>query len=262
MPTYRDVGGLLAHARDAFESISLDWGAEYNAGLLQRAFERSVPDFAERVASGSIARLAPPRANVTAAADGGWARHDARVWWRKPSCWRDETMWENGATIVCTACGEAASWYMSALRTMRTNQTRKTLRHRVQSRLGRRGGPRVPEFSLPTVARQLAQTPLVDPSRFARGWDLTRSGEDRHAGRDALRVSAARRGADAAGVWEHVDRYELLVDRERGVLLRCAGLVDGAEARVYSVRSARFDEPIADAIFSYQPPDGTTILPA
>jgi hypothetical protein len=86
-----------------------------------------------------------------------------------------------------------------------------------------------------------------------------------HAGRRAVRVLATRSAAESRAesrlaLWEYVDQYEILVDAERGVLLRYAGIVDGEEAGVFSVRAVHFDEPIADEVFSHQPPKGTRIV--
>lgn len=77
----------------------------------------------------------------------------------------------------------------------------------------------------------------------------------------ALGVTASR--IDAAyppSFWEGVDQYDLLVDKERGILLYCAGMIDGEKANVFSVLSVRFDETISDDIFLHQPPGGTRIV--
>src|SRR6185503_6741598 len=87
-------------------------------------------------------------------------------------------------------------------------------------------------FQLPTVEGQRQQTPLVDPSFLASGWELTVQDERMHAGRRALRVLATGSAAESRAESrlaprEYVDQYEILVDAARGVLLRYAGIVDG-----------------------------------
>jgi outer membrane lipoprotein-sorting protein len=108
------------------------------------------------------------------------------------------------------------------------------------------------------VEKQLQQISLIDPSFLASGWNLTVLNDRRHAGRDTIQVRATRLSSSAGdALWEYVDEYEVSIDQERGVILRYAGIVDGEEAGVFSVRSVRFDEAIPDEIFSYEPPDGT-----
>jgi hypothetical protein len=103
--------------------------------------------------------------------------------------------------------------------------------------------------------------PLLDPSPLASGWELTLLDDCAHAGRNTLRVRARWMGAEPRPLlWEGVNEYEILVDRERGVLLRYAGIVDGEEAGVFSVCSVRFDEAIPDEVFSFEPPEGTRIV--
>jgi hypothetical protein len=47
-----------------------------------------------------------------------------------------------------------------------------------------------------------------------------------------------------------VNEYVVDLDVERGILLRCAAMLDGMEASVIRTESARFDEAIPDAIFT------------
>lgn len=55
--------------------------------------------------------------------------------------------------------------------------------------------------------------------------------------------------------------YELLVDRERGVLLRCAALVDGEEFQINEVTAIAFDENLADELFTFVEPEGVDVIP-
>jgi hypothetical protein len=251
----RGIRELLTHARESFDTIQLEWTAEYNTALLARTVERSVPDFHALVQSGAIARLEAPGSPPGTRESDQRFRHEWRLWWRKPSCWRDDIVWENGATAISLVCGASSSSYISLLHTLYTNRRPERLLTRLGSLLG------TPQhYQLPTVENRLQQTPLVDPSFFASGWELTVQDDPMHAGRSALRVLATRRGAKSRlALWDYVDQYEILVDAERGVLSRYAGIVDGEEAGVFSVRAVHFDEPIADEVFSYQPPKGTRI---
>lgn len=74
--------------------------------------------------------------------------------------------------------------------------------------------------------------------------------------RDAIQVLARpRQHADetASIPWPGSDEYELIVDTERGVLLRLGARVAGQEFASQEVEWVTFDEPVADALFR---PDG------
>lgn len=247
----RSLRELLAHAGESFQTISLVWLAEYDPLLLQRAWERSVPDLPERLRSGASSPLRV-KGEAQGVREGERVVHDWRAWWRRPSCWRDDFVRPDGCRVVSVACGESALLYVSRLSTLYTRgNPRKTP---LRSLLPRRQ----PDFPPPTVADRLAHTPPLLPWFGGEGWKLTELGECTFAGRSGVRVRAIRLDPDALeGFWEYVDHYEVIVDQERGVLLRSAALVDGEEAGTFSIQSVRFDEPIPDDVFSYEPPEGT-----
>ena len=252
----RAIRDLLTHARESFHTIRLECMAEYDAGLLERALGRCVPDMPRLLESGALARIQPPGSRGAAGGPNQRHRHDWRVWWRKPCCWRDDIVWENGAAVISTHCAGLSSSYVSFLRTLYTNRRPKLLLTRLKAALGA-----FSDYQLPTVDRQLELIPLLEPSFLASGWDLDVLGERVYAGRATLRVKATRRGAGPGpALWKCVDEYEILIDQERGVLLRYAGIVDDEEAGVLSVRSVAFDEPIPDEVFSYEPPHGTRMV--
>jgi hypothetical protein len=249
----RDIQQFLIHARESFDTIYLEWVADYNTVLLQRAFERSMPDLPGLVDSGAVVQVESRRAQPGAGDGNQHFRHESRVWWRKLGCWRDDIVWEDGATAISIVCGAISSYHASLLNTLTTNRRPEGFFPRLRSLLS------TPSHQvLPSVEDRLRQIPLIEPSFLARGWDLTILGDRRHAGRDTLRVKATRIMEDSRpALWASVAEYEVLIDQERGVLLRYAGIVDGEDAGVLSVRSVRFDEPIPDDVFSYHPPEGT-----
>ncbi len=251
----RDIRDLLARASASFDTIVVDWLAEYDTALLQHAADRSTPDRARLLAMGALARLEAPDPQPGVGEDRRF-RHEWRAWWRKPACWRDDIVWQNGATAVSIVCDAAASSFISPRRTLYTSERP----HGTLARLRAALGPRA-DHHVPRLEDRLQQVPLVEPSFLATGWQLAALGEDRHAGRAVVRVRATRLDTTSRpALWDYVQEYDLLVDRERGVLLRYAGLVDGKEAGVMSVRSVRFDEPIPDDVFRYHPPKGTKVV--
>lgn len=84
--------------------------------------------------------------------------------------------------------------------------------------------------------------------------DLRVVGETDWAGRRAVRLS----GAPPAGGWGiqddpdplswGADEYELLVDRERGAVLRCANRLRGVEFDVLEMEEVYFDERFAEEV--------------
>jgi outer membrane lipoprotein-sorting protein len=59
--------------------------------------------------------------------------------------------------------------------------------------------------------------------------------------------------------WEAADKYDLLVDKERGILLRYAAIVKEKAFAVATVNHATFDEPIPDNVFSFTPESDTIV---
>lgn len=98
---------------------------------------------------------------------------------------------------------------------------------------------------------------LLDPAGLIGALRLERDGSERAAGRPALRVRAwPRPGATHAfprfethALGVGADGYELLVDAERGVLLRTAALLDDQPFFVDEVLEIAFDEEFAPELF-------------
>lgn len=86
------------------------------------------------------------------------------------------------------------------------------------------------------------------------GLDLRVGGETQWAGRDAIRLL----GAPPAGDWDDrddpdplafgADEYELLVDAERGAILRHANRLEGKEFEVLEMEEVHFDERFAEEV--------------
>jgi len=103
---------------------------------------------------------------------------------------------------------------------------------------------------------------LLDPSALLPLLELEVRGPTTGAGRDAIAVHGTPRDAAAfdvplpVGATEH----ELLVDRERGVILRVASLLDGVAFDTIEVTDAAFDEPLDEGLFRYEPSAGEEVL--
>ena len=101
----------------------------------------------------------------------------------------------------------------------------------------------------------IAQTPL-DPSWLISALWMEPAGRTIHAGREAIRVRAEPVDDDDIRwyAWKSADEFELLVDAERGTLLRIGARERGAEFAGIEVTSIEFDSPIPNGVFAFSPP--------
>jgi hypothetical protein len=106
---------------------------------------------------------------------------------------------------------------------------------------------------------------LLEPTRLLPGIRLEPAGETTWIGRRVLRARAVSRKLDDAVLDEWLvpgaDVHELLVDAERGTVLRLASLLDGTEIGVTAVEEIAFDEDPA-GWFVFDPPPGVSVLDA
>jgi outer membrane lipoprotein-sorting protein len=111
-------------------------------------------------------------------------------------------------------------------------------------------------------ARQPAQHLLLEPAPLLSGLEFVVGGKTNFSGRDAIVVTATPRRAewhDLYGLAPGADRYELVVDGERGVLLRAAALFHGKEFALSEILSVAFDEPLDPTVFVFTPPAGEAV---
>jgi outer membrane lipoprotein-sorting protein len=107
---------------------------------------------------------------------------------------------------------------------------------------------------------------LLDPSVWIPALDFELEGRGEQIGRPALRVRATGRvprGNDPflfrAQLAVGADEYRLLIDRERGVVLRVAALLEGEEFWVSQFDELVFDEKLGRETFVFTPPSGVEI---
>ncbi len=92
---------------------------------------------------------------------------------------------------------------------------------------------------------------MLDPVTIIPELWLEPLGRETHAGRGAIHVSGLPRkemehDISPAVMWLGADAYSLLVDADRGVLLRCTALLDGAAFAGMEVLSVAFDEALSE----------------
>lgn len=91
---------------------------------------------------------------------------------------------------------------------------------------------------------------LLDPSPLLAAYRFEIGSSATLVGRPGIEIAARRRpGADRHGLGPLADDMALLIDEERGVLLRSAIVVDGEEISSNEMVELRFDEPIPGKLF-------------
>ena len=107
----------------------------------------------------------------------------------------------------------------------------------------------------------ISQTPL-DPSWLISGLWMEPGSRLRYAGREAIRVQAKPIQEDNSEWywWEGADEYELLVDVERGILLRIEARRHGKGFAGIEVTQIEFDVPIPEETFVFTPSPGMTVV--
>jgi outer membrane lipoprotein-sorting protein len=100
---------------------------------------------------------------------------------------------------------------------------------------------------------------MLDPAPFLNGFDLEPAGDATVAGREARRVRVRTRDPKRhtrGGLELGIEQAELLLDQERGLILRQAELFEGGEAFVREVEEIAFDVPLPPETFVFElPPD-------
>jgi len=105
---------------------------------------------------------------------------------------------------------------------------------------------------------------LLDPAHVLGILRLEPAGEIVVAERPAILVRGAPRDRD--GFYPHrlgfgAEAYELVIDRERGVLLRTTALLDGEPMSSTEVLELAFDEEFPPGTFVFELPEGETFRP-
>jgi outer membrane lipoprotein-sorting protein len=106
---------------------------------------------------------------------------------------------------------------------------------------------------------------LLDPTQLIAHLDLEPVGHATAAGRGAVAVRARPRRQgwyDGEIVPPGADELDLLVDEERGVVLRHEARFEREPFRVAEVTEIVFDEPLPEERFAFEPPPGEEVRTA
>lgn len=233
----RDLIDLFYTAYDRFHTVQMNWQYRYDVPSMNRVQER----WAAQFPPGSVGILSSGLSVDSDQSDE--VRVYRKVWWRKPACWRADQQMDGHGNSVTVHC-DGAWWVSFSSGVICTNDVRIE-----RSRRGvQHGHP-------PALDDLVRDVPLLDPAFLLATHKLEFVGETIHADRPALRVRAtylkAQNRLYEGFFWASADAYDLLVDKEYGILLRYAALLDGREFAVTSVDQIRIDEPIPDDVFAF-----------
>jgi hypothetical protein len=239
---------LLYTARNRFSSIQVTWQYLVKLDLMNEVLQKRY----SRNPSGSMAVLTSKSVKDQQEVPREWNIRN-KVWWQKPTCWRSERHDDNESLTEILCKG---SWWThsSSPNKLITNiePHEKTSGVRIRNIRLSEGE------AIPSLEDKIKDVPIVDPSFLLAIHDLHPEENVIHAGREAVRVrSFSRKGRDYSWepfFWSGADEYELLVDRERGILLRYSASYGGQEYAIAAVEGVIFDEPISQEVFSFTPP--------
>lgn len=245
-----EIREFVSGRQPKFRTLVADYACQTDSSLMRRALLRHAEQDGSRVV---VARPAGPPTHDTGQglhADLHWY-----VWWRRPNCWRDDMkdVWD--WTVTSIVCNGESTIYNSRSRIVHTTRVESTesttsgLEHAATLQ------------TLPTLSDRLTSIPLLPDFLAGEGWTIGYRDTRVHCGREGLLVKARWEGAGRAPVvFAFVDEYDVLVDRERGVVLSLVGLVDSRPAVVISAESLEFDCDVPDAVFTNAPPDGVVTV--
>ena len=160
-----------------------------------------------------------------------------KVWHERPDRWRQEAQFPDGSGTEYRIIDGKSFWFYS----------REEGAHAATTATGTFG----PEFEIAYVFDPDSGAPdLSYPEMRVVGRVL-------HAGREALRVEATMPGGwefPPEPLWWGADDYELVVDAERGAILRLASRLGGRAFDVTEVLEIAFDESFPEGTFALDLP--------
>lgn len=232
---------LLYTAYQRFTTVQVSWSYAYNVALMQVAEQRWV----EMNPPGSVAVLTA--ALTTEAKHNTQVQTQKRVWWQKPACWREEQVVGNKNSTTTILCDGQWWSFSSSQNTLYTNAA--------PDEEWLRSGMRVEKGHPPDLRELIIAVPFLDPSFLLTSHQLEFVAEGVHAERAAVQVRAVyhkrQEYLHEAFFWATADEYRLLIDKEYGVLLRYAAIINGTEYAVSAIEHIVFDAPIPPETFVF-----------
>ena len=185
-----------------------------------------------------------------------------RLWAANPDCFRAEYPESDDDRYTITAFRDATRWrYSPRRRQAQTNAAVELLPDNVSAEFYLEPlDPGLDVYEIRDGEYAITAEWALNPSPLLYALWLEPLGRTVCAGRDAIRVRGEPNPASGYRFWhENAAAFELLVDAERGTLLRFAVIEGGAEVFVREVTEIEFDLPIPDAMFGFDPPADTEV---
>lgn len=224
---------LLYNAYESFSSIEALFRYTLNSDLMGLAWERSGGAFHRRQTD--------PKVNKV-------KHYEWHVWHRKPNCWRFENKEQNKPLRINVINGEA--WWLSTPNgELWTNVPPNKGRYSIEKNA-------LPSPHYTQVEYAIQEMPFLYPSFLLAMNLIIPMNSTNHAGREAIRIRAIprkNRGTALDDFWSIADEYDLLVDKEKGILLRYSAKLDGQEFAIASADFVLFDQQIPDSVFCLFP---------
>ncbi len=169
-----------------------------------------------------------------------------RLWMAKPWRWRIEKVGAGSSPRQVTVIDGAWYWTYAMI---------PSRGYGVFTNM-RLGQPKEPEY--PGVDSEILT--MLDPASFTESLTLRVTGGATEHGwlGDELKGSAQDRSRHP-GQWPGADEYELLVEREHGILLRAEALLDGKTYARTEFTELILNQTIPDERFVFQIPDGVPV---
>jgi len=216
MTELADVQTLISQANESFRTLRATIQFSRDAKRCEQAWDRHVERLSQGVGRALVIRVGEP--------PSGTQEATARLWIERPGRFREE--YGGRSSLHVTISDGETLWR----RAPRLGPFRE--------RISEESGLMVTEL-------------LVDPAPLVTGLVLELLGDTQHAGRHAHHV----RGVppqhvcwddwhDLYGLAPGADEYSLLIDADRGTLLRAGALLDGTEFAFSDVEEISFDEDL------------------
>ena len=190
---------------------------------------------------------------------------DYGLWAANPDCFRQEYPESDDDRYTITAFHGAARWRYSPRRQQaQTNAAVESLPDNISAEFYLEpDDPGLEVYEIRDGEYAIAAEWALNPSPLLYALWLEPLGRTICAGRPAIRVRGEPNPTSGYRWWhENAAAFELLVDAQRGTLLRFAVIENGAEVCGHEVTEIEFDAPIPDAMFGFVPPPGTEVQAA
>jgi hypothetical protein len=229
---------LLLNAHRSFETLCGDVRTWRHDERSHEAFRRQNES---RRGSISMSRVSFGGASGEAEAVPAESEERGRLWLARPDRLREEWSGAAGGALGPTTLVEVGpTWWSLDTHGAYSNRGSPEVQH----------GSRLPPM-------------MLDPAGLLASRDLEIAGDAVHAGRTAIRVLAHASPRDGFLPETHQPfetwPQELLVDSERGVLLRSVSLLDGEPFALTEFLSIAFDVEIPGERFVFEPPAGVSV---